>query len=197
MFVHRALGLGLATASAVVVLGCSSVAPRYYVNPQADMTLYKKVAVLPFNNLSGQPLASDRVTRAFVTELIISDRFRVVEPGEFRNVLRDAGADLAPDGTFDPEKLKQAAARVEVTGVIRGAVTDYQVQRSRQDEFPVLSFDVEMLDVASGNVVWRASITRRGNPRIPLVGGSSTRTLGRLTQEACVEIVDGLRRKAF
>ena len=49
-------------AEGLVALGCASAAaPRYYVNSQADMTLYQKVAVLPFQNLSTQPLAGDRV----------------------------------------------------------------------------------------------------------------------------------------
>jgi hypothetical protein len=190
-----------AALAAVAVLlfgcGCASTAPRYFVNPQADMVFYKKVAVLPFANLSPSPLAGERVTRAFVTELIIADRYQVIEPGEFKLALEKAGADPAPDGTYDPGKLKEAATQVEAKGVIRGAVTDYQTQRNGQDEYPVLTFDVELLDTDTGNVVWRAAITRRGKPRFPVFGGSSTLTLGRLTQEACVEMVEGLQRRGF
>ena len=181
-----------------VALGCSSAAaPRYYVNPQADMTLYQKVAVLPFHNLSPQPLAGDRVTRVFVTELMITDRYRLVEPAEFRAVLKDLDAQPSGDGAYDPERLKEAAGRVGATGIVRGAVTDYQVQRNGQDEFAVLSFDAELMDVATGNVVWRGSITRKGSSRFPVLGGASSSTLGRLTQEACVELVSGLRKRAF
>ena len=188
----------MCAALSATALGCASAAaPRYYVNPQADMTLYQKVAVLPFQNLSPQPLAGERVTRVFVTELIISDRYKVVEPAEFRTVLKDLEATPTGDGTYEPDKLKQAAVRVGATGIIRGAVTDYQLQRNGQDEFAVLSFDAELMDVETGNVVWRGSITRRGTNRIPLVGGSSSRTLGSLTQDACVELVSGLRKRAF
>ncbi|HEY6195023.1 MAG TPA: hypothetical protein VI504_08280 [Candidatus Eisenbacteria bacterium] len=189
--------LPLLALPALIGLGCASLAPRYYVNRQADMSLYKRVAVLPFGNLSTQGLAGERVTRAFVTELVIADRYRVVEPGEFRAVLHGLDADPAPDGTVDPEKLRDAAGKLDATGVIRGSVTDYEVQRRGQDEFPVVSFDVELLDVATGNIVWRASITRRGHARLPVFGGSSSLTLGSLTQSACSELVDGLRRKAF
>jgi hypothetical protein len=187
----------LALPALAALAGCATIAPRFYVNPQADMTLYRKVAVLPFFNLSRDPLAGERVTRVFVTEMIIADRYRVVEPGEFRTVLRNLDAQPSADGVFDAGKLREAAAKVDAAGIVQGTVTDYQVQRSGQDEFPVLSFDVELLDAATGNVVWRASITRRGSPRVPLVGGSSTLTLGRLTQEACVELVQGLRHRAF
>lgn len=186
------------TAVGIAALGCASAAaPRFYVNPQADMTLYQKVAVLPFHNLSQQPLAGDRVTRVFVTELIITDRYRIVEAAEFRAVLRDLDMQPTADGAYDPGKLKTAAAKVGATGIVRGVVTEYQVMRSGQDEFAVLSFDAELVDVETGNVVWRGSITRRGSPRFPVFGGASSRTLGTLTQEACVELVDGLRKRAF
>jgi TolB-like protein len=185
-------------ALGMAAVGCaSSAAPRFYVNPQADMALYQRVAVLPFHNLSQQPLAGERVTRVFVTELIITDRYRIVEPAEFRAVLRDMDVQPTADGAWDPAKLKQAAGRVDATGIVRGVVTEYQVQRSGQDEFAVLSFDAELIDVDTGNVVWRGSITRRGASRFPVFGGASSRTLGTLTQEACVELVDGLRKRAF
>ena len=184
--------------SGIATLGCASAAaPRFYVNPQADMALYQKVAVLPFHSLSTQPMAGERVTRVFVTELIIADRYRIVEPAEFRAVLRDMDVQPTPDGAWDPDKLKAAAVRVGATGIVRGVVTEYQVQRSGQEEFATLSFDAELIDVETGNVVWRGSITRRGSSRFPIFGGSSNRTLGSLTQDACVELVDGLRRRAF
>jgi len=196
------MGLRLWRASVMAALpllawGCASTAPRYFVNPQADMTLYRKVAVLPFHNLSPQGLAGERVTRVFVTELIIADRYRVVEPAEFRAVLKEMDAQPSGDGAYDPAKLKEAAGKVGATGIVQGAVSDYEVQRSGQDEFAVLSFDAEMIDVETGNVVWRGSITRRGKSRFPIFGGSSANTLGRLTQDACVELVDGLRKRAF
>ncbi len=170
--------------------------PRVYVNPQADMNFYRKVAVLPFTNLSQQGFAGERVTRAFITELIIADRYQVVEPGEFRAALERVGGEPNVEGHFDPEKLKEVAAKLEAAGIIRGAVSEYQVQRIGQDDFPVISFDVELLDAATSNVVWRASINRRGRGRVPVIG-SSTRTLGRLTEEACQELVQGLRKVAF
>lgn len=188
---------GLALALALAASGCASAPPRLYVNPMADMAFYRKVAVLPFGNLSQQNLAGPRVTRAFITELIIAERFRVVEPGDFYRVLEPIGGLPGSDGTYDPEKIRQAAATLEATGVIRGTVSEFQMQRAGQKEFPVIAFDVEMVDAVTGDVVWRASITRRGGGRMPVLGGSGPTTLGRITQEACRELVEDLRKKAF
>jgi TolB-like protein len=180
---------------AVLSAGCAA-GPRMYVNRDADMAYYRKVAVLPFANLSGDAFAGERVTRAFVTELIIAERFQLVDPGEFRMVLDRMGALPDAQGNLDPQKLKEAAAKVEATGVIRGAVTEYQVQRSGTEECPVLSFYAEMVDVATGNVVWRIQTSKKGKGRLPMLGGSGSRTFGRLIEEACTDAVKRLRSAA-
>lgn len=76
---HRLVSVALSLAL-LCAGGCGS-GPRLFVSSQADMTFYKKVAVLSFANFTAEPYAGDRVTRAFVTELIIADRFELVDPG--------------------------------------------------------------------------------------------------------------------
>jgi TolB-like protein len=176
--------------------GCAAPT-RLYVNPQADLTLYRKVAVLPFTNLSAQTFAGERVSRAFTTELIMTDRFQVVEAGELAQILDRTGGGPDTQGRYDPDKLKDACQKLQVTGYVQGAVTEYQMQRSGQEEIPVLSFDAELVDVATGNTVWRVSISRHGKGLLHGLGGASLRSLGALTQRACREAVASLRGKAI
>ena len=180
---------------AALGLSCAS-GIRVYVNPEADLAFYKKIAVLPFGDLSGTSLAGPRVTRAFVTELIMANRFQIVQPEEFLGTLHRMGIFQAQDGSYDPEKLRNAATQLGVTGILRGAVTEYQMSRTEGGDIPVISFDAELIDVGTGNVVWRSSISRRGKGRISVIGGGS-RSLGRLTQDACVELVAQLGKKAI
>ena len=188
--------LVLAGLAAAVMAGCAAPA-RMYVNPQADMTLYEKVVVVPFANLSTDPYAGARVTRAFTTELVIADRFQFVDPATFMGELDKGGARPDAQGQFDPARLKDVAQKLQATAWIRGAVNEYGVVRTPTQEYPVVSFDVEMVDVATGNTVWRVSVTRSGKSRMPIVGGSGERTFGRVTQEACQAVVDELKRKAL
>lgn len=184
-----------ALALASLSLSCAP-AIRVYVNPQADLAFYTKIAVLPFSDISANPMASARVTRAFVTELIMTNRFQVIQPEEFVGALRRMGVRLEQDGTYDPDKLKDAATRMGVTGVLRGAVTEYEMTRTSGGDIPLLAFDVELLDANTGDVVWRSAISKRGKSRVPIFG-SKSRSLGRLTQDACAELVARLRRKAL
>ncbi len=178
-----------------LALSCAP-ATRVYVNPDADMAFYKTIAVLSFTNISGDAAAGQRVTRGFITSLMMTDRYRIVQPDEFRAALVKVGGLPGPEGTYLAEKLKLAAAEVGATGLLRGAVSEYSMQRAEGGDIPIIAFDAELMDVATGNVVWRSSIARRGKGRIPIVGGGS-RSLGRLTQDACDELVAQLRRGAL
>lgn len=195
-FARWILLLAATCCAAVLATGCAAPM-RVYVNNQADMTLYDKVVVVPFANLSGDPYASGRVTRAFTTELVIADRFQFVDPAQLMGELDRSGGMPDAYGNIDMNKLREAATRLQATAWIRGAVSEYSVVHTPTAEYPVVSFDVEMVDVASGNVVWRVSVTESGKGRIPVVGGSGERTFGRVTQEACQRAVAALRAKAF
>lgn len=179
-----------------LLAGCAAPM-RVFVNSQADMTLYQKVVVVPFANLSGDPYAANRVTRAFTTELVIADRFQFVDPAQLMGELDRVGGMPDAYGNIDANKLRDAATRLQATAWIRGAVTEYSVVHTPTAEYPVVSFDVEMVDVASGNVVWRLSVTESGKGRVPVVGGSGERTFGRVTQEACQRAVAVLKAKAL
>ena len=192
----RAVARGALIAVVVMLSGCAGSAPRLYVNPEADMAYYKRVAVLPFQNLTPERFAGERLTRSFITELIIADRYQLVEPADFWIILERIGGTPGVSGAYDPKKLQEAAKEANVTGIIRGAVSEYQIQRSGGGDSPILAFDVELMDVATSNVVWRASLAKRGKGRVPIVGGGE-RTLGRLTEESCREMVGRLEKEAF
>jgi hypothetical protein len=180
----------------LALTGCAAPA-RLYVNPQADLAHYERVAVIPFANLSQQTFAGERVTRSFITELIMAGRYQVVEPVEFAVIATRMGIEADENGNLDPKRLAQAADSVHATGIIRGAVTEYGVQRLGPDDVAVLAFDAEMVDAATGDVVWRVSISRRGKGRIPVIGSGGTRSMGSLTQDACVEAVARLKGRAL
>jgi hypothetical protein len=191
---NTASRLFAAVALTALVAGCAP-GPRLFVNGEADMTLYKRVLIVPFANLSGEPYASSRVVRELTTELVIADRFEIVDPslvlGEFEK------SNITPDATgqADLTKVREAAERLQATAVIRGSVIEYAMRRAGTDEFPVVAFDCEMLDVQTGIVIWRMSIQETGKGRLAIIGGSGERSFSRVTQEACQKAVELLREK--
>ncbi|MCC6653129.1 MAG: hypothetical protein IT348_18395 [Candidatus Eisenbacteria bacterium] len=191
---HLVSRLFVAVALTALMAGCAP-GPRLFVNRDADMTMYKRVVIVPFVNLSGEPYAVGRVVRALTTELIMVDRFQIVDPSLLLGELEQANVTPDATGQFDVNKLRDAAAKLQATAVIRGSVSEYAIRRAGTDEFPVVAFDCEMLDVQTGIVIWRLSIQHSGKGRLPIIGGSGERTFSRVTQEACQSAVTLLRAK--
>ena len=193
----RAIRASALTALLLLGAGLAQAGPRLFVNHKADLSYYQRIAVVPFANLTNDANAGERVTRAFMTELVIAERFQIVEPGEFHTVLERMGGLPDAQGHADPKKLAEAATEAQATGLIRGAVTEYSTQRNGNDEVPVITFDVEMLDVATLQTVWRITVSERGRGRLPLFGGANHKSFGMVTQDACREAVKALRKEAF
>ena len=175
--------------------GCAS-GPRLYVNSQADLSFYKKIAVIPFRNLTNERFAGERVTRAFLTELVMTEHYEIVDQNEFAAVLDKIGGNPGFEGIYDPVKVKEGATQISATAVLRGSVTEFTMQRTGTSDIPVVAFDAELIDVATNNVVWRGSVVRRGKGRVPLFGGGA-RTYGQLVQDATRDLVRQIEREAF
>lgn len=194
--IGRIPAVALMVAMLSIATGCAA-GPRLFVNHKADLSYYQRIAVVPFANLTNDANAGERVTRAFMTELVMAERFQIVEPGEFHGMLERIGGLPDAQGHADPKKLAEAATEAQATGLIRGAVTEYTVQRNGTDEVPVITFDVEMLDVATLQTVWRITVSGRGRGRLPVLGGPNHKSFGMVTQDACRDAVKALRKEAF
>jgi len=196
---RRALRLGGMAGMLWVaaLLGGCAAGSQLYVNPQADLTAYTKVALLPFTNLTSDRFASERVSRALMTELIGTGRYTLIEPAEFWSTLVAIGGEPGSDGVIKPEKLKEAAEKLGAQALIRGAVSEYQVQRLNGADVPVVGFDVEMLDAPSGAIVWRTAVQSTGRGRIPVIGGPGARSLGVVTRNACAQVVAQLKGRVL
>jgi len=181
-------------ACLALLAGCAP-APRLFVNKQADMTLYKRVVVVPFSNLSADPFGPGRIVRALTTELVIADRFQMVDPSTLLGELEKENITPDPTGQIELGQLRTVATRLNATAIIRGTVTEYGTHRQGTDEYPVVAFDCEMVDVQTGIVIWRMSISETGKGRLPIIGGTGERTFSRVTQEACRHAVELLRAK--
>ncbi len=150
---------------------------------------------MPFSNLSGEPYAPGRIVRALTTELVIADRFQMVDPSTLLGELEKANVTPDATGQIELGQLRTVATKLGATAIIRGTVTEYGIHRQGTDEYPVVAFDCEMVDVQTGIVIWRMSINETGKGRLPIVGGSGERTYSRVTQEACQRAVKLLRAK--
>ncbi len=177
-----------------VAAGCGGPQMEVYTNPEADLSFYEKVGVMPFRSLAADRLAGEKFTTEFTTALLAAEMFDVVDYGVFvSHVGKVLGTRSPVEGGLSADDIKRIATNAGVQGVFVGSVVDYQMMSTQSGQFPVISVEVRLLDAETANVVWSASLTERGGPKTPIIGVGEIHTLGELSQKVAKELVEKLR----
>ena len=163
-----------------------------FLHPEADIGFYEKVGVLPFATLGSDRLAGDKMSSVFTSHLLVSRKFDVAEPGIFlATYAKQVGTTTAPPIGLPQSNLKPIAEETGVQGVFEGTVRDFDYTRATPPR-PMISVEVRLVDIETGQVVWSTSVTRVSKPWIPLLGIGGTRTLAELAEEVAAELVGRL-----
>jgi len=178
----------LAGAAASVLLaaaGCSSHAVTQYTHPNADLGALKSVAVLPFENLSSDRTSADKVQKIFLSELLATSAFNVVEPGLVSKTLKADRVETTE--SLGPADFKRLGEELKADAVFTGAVVDFAENRTGNTPTQNVTIQLRLVECASGATVWSASRTRSGasaSARLFGIGGASlTETARNLVKE--------------
>lgn len=165
----------IAFGAAVLVLsGCMSSLigrnDRPFTAPEAMLPRGSSVAVMPFENMTGNPNAGDIVAELAATELYRKGAFTVLEPTRVRNQLAqlDSAKERATDIIYAsaarkvPQDLKKVGQTLGVAGVLVGTVSEFGYQDALREE-PVVGLTVRLVRASDGTVVWASSGTSLGN----------------------------------
>lgn len=187
----RIAELGLAILLPLI-LSCAG--SRNFALEEVDWEYYRKVGVVPFQNVSTDRSAGEKVMATFVTELLMTQTFEVAEPGSFSRSVADVlkaqgGGDLSRISTAEMKAIGEAA---QVQGLLIGSVREYQMVRVGQEEFPLVSLDLRLVDAPTGRLIWMASVTRRGGPKLPFLSIGETHTLGQMAEKVCRDLSGSL-----
>jgi len=183
--------------------GCMGTAKnKVYINPNVNFRFIKKVAVLPFENLTNDRFADKKVRDIFVTALLASEFVDVPELGDVLQVLNTIGmAQEQPGFNSQPSKaptaISKETARVlgqglGVQGIILGSVEEYNIIRSTSGSFPEVSVTLRMIDPKTGAIIWAVSHSEQGGRILPSILGVGEATLTETAIKAAKNIVDTL-----
>lgn len=140
--------------------GCSRH-PRLFFKPAYDFSGPKKVAVLPFENLSADEGAGEKVQKVFLVELLKEQKWEVLEPGEVEKALKELR--IRATDKLSTERAGQLKEKLGADWIFFGTVLEFSAPRSGSNEAPVVSLTVRVLDAATGEIVWAAFGSRQGN----------------------------------
>jgi TolB-like protein len=151
---------------------CRTAQQTSYVHKNADLGAITKVAVLPFDNLSQERTAGDKVQKVFYLELLALDVFEVAEPGQVTKVMRaQASADA-----LAPADYQKIGKDLGVDAIFIGSVVDYTETRTGSTPTPEVTIQLRLIEAHSGSTVWSTGRTRSGasvSTRLFGVGGES------------------------
>jgi hypothetical protein len=169
MLMERIVGMGpqrwtksllVGTVALLFIVGCAGKGlPPSYVHPNFDISFYKRLAVLQFQNLSRVQFASSRVRELVLSELLLAN-FEVLEPGLADRAVSRMG--LGPGGALSPEEIQKLGKELKIQGVIVGTVEIYEEHRVGSVSVPEVSLQLRMIDVESGITVWSVAATEGG-----------------------------------
>jgi TolB-like protein len=158
--------------------GCgTSRTQTKYLHKNADLGAINKVAVLPFDNLTQERAAGDKVQKIFYLELLSLDVFEVAEPGQVTKVLRGASLD-----TLGPAEFQRIGKELGVDALFTGTVVDFADTRAGNTPAPEVTIQLRLVETHSGSTVWSTGQTRSGaavSTRLFGVGGESLTSAAR------------------
>lgn len=162
-----------------------------YRDPNMDFGAIQTVGVMPFQNLTRDSLAADRVRDVFMNRLLSTGAVYVVPVGEVARAV--ARTELQTPTAPAPEDAVKLANVLKANAIITGSVQEYGEVRSGSSAANVVSVTVQMLEGQTGRVVWTASSTKGGIDLADRLFGGGGRPMNDVTRDA----IDDVIRKLF
>lgn len=176
--------LFLALFLAPVLNGCGGLTGASYSLRGEDTDRVKKIAVLPFYNMSRNDDAGDIVTNIFVSELFKDNTYLVEEPGNIRQFFIQEQVDKL--GEIGVDRLKILGKRLRVDAVLLGTVEVFDERRGA----PSVGINARIVESGSGRLVWVANHEKRGTDYAIVFEIGTVRTPARLAQKVIKEMID-------
>ncbi len=132
---------------------------NYFVRKDVDFSYIKRVAVLPFENLSNDQSAGERLRRMFACELLASGLVDVAPLGE-TSVAFDK-LRLTSPALLKGEDVKGLCKAAGVQAVVYGTVAHTEEVKVGTLSVPEVALTFNMLD-ESGTVIWSSNVVLSG-----------------------------------
>ena len=175
----------------ISLAACSSrSALTSYHDPNMDFAAVRTVAVMPFDNLTRDSQAADRVRDIFANSLLSTGALYVIPSGEVSRGVARAG--ILNPAIPSMEEIAKFSGIIKVDAIITGSVTEYGEVRSGNANANVISFQVQMIETQTRTIVWTASSTRGGVSFWDRLFGSGGEPMNDVTLTAVADVIDKL-----
>lgn len=172
--------------------GCASIDNMPYHDSNMDFTSIRTVAVMPFENLTNDKSASERVRDVFANMLLSTGEIYVLPPGEVARGASRAG--ISNPSVPSTDEIIKLANILKVDAVITGVLREYGETRSGTTSSNIISLSLKMIEVQTGKIIWTASSTKGGISLKDRLLGGGGKPMNEVTAEAVYDIINELFR---
>ena len=190
----RRIGLNVLVWSWLILassqlVGCG-MAPTTFTHPDYNFAYVERVAVIPFENLSDDRGAGARMSRYFVSELLTTEAFDIVEPGEVSDAMVAVGSLRVAELT--PELIVDLGRDFHAQALFLGTVTESAVVRRGSSSESVVTLDLRLVEAETGVVIWSTTLTESGRGFWGGLFGTNGSSMGEVSRQAAREAVNEL-----
>lgn len=173
----------------LLTISCGS-RPTVYVKPSLRFAPGRSLAILPFNNYSGKEDAGKQVSNAFLIELLKKQMFNIIEPGEIDKIMREER--IRSSDQVDEKTALKLKEKLSADYILIGSVNEYGYLRSGDREIPIIGFSIRLLDSATGQIIWAAYHSRKGDDKELIFSWRLVTSLSKLAQNSVHDVVKKL-----
>ncbi len=174
----------------LMAAGCSTVRPTVFIHEEYNFAFVERVAIVPFENLSDDQGAGARLTHLFMTELLAAKVFDVVEPGEVVQAL--GKYPLPRKDLITMEQAKEIGKTLRVQALIIGSVNESKNNRAGGGPATVVTLQVRMVEIESGQTVWSATHTEGSRTFLSSLFGTEERSYSEVARRCVRRTIDTL-----
>ncbi len=143
----------------MALTGCASRSTTF-LSPQADFDLIERVAILPLENLTKEPMAGEKVRQLLLIEMLSSGAVEIVDVGEVSRAVRALG--MAQPASPSTEEVKKLGAEMGVQALLAGSVQDFAQGSSGGVSSTSVALVFRLIETETGQVIWSSSISQSG-----------------------------------
>ncbi|HHN65961.1 MAG TPA: hypothetical protein ENK09_11420 [Nitrospirae bacterium] len=177
--------------ASVLVSGCASTTTgTFHISENVDFSYIKRVAVLPFENLSDDKNAAEIVRQLVISELLASGLVEVVYSGDVMAALKRLN--IKETTSLSTRQLRAIGKDLNVQAVIVGTVEKYGEVRMGTISAPEVTITLMMAETEAGSIIWSVTKTRGGAGFMARHFGARPETLSETTLRVVRDAVQTL-----
>ncbi|MEW6050977.1 MAG: hypothetical protein AB1644_07955 [Candidatus Zixiibacteriota bacterium] len=176
-----------AALAGLLTFGCSSsLTARRIVQPAKPV--HPRIAILPFENLSGKEKAGVKVTDYFHSLMTANPRYETVPYGQSFDVLRKLRVRSA--ALITNEQIDSVASLLNLDYLLTGSVLEYdEFENTYLGRTPQVSFNTRLIECSTGKTIWVGVANGSGDKGEVVFGLGAVRSADNLARSMVSDAV--------